>query len=114
MMLAIWVLNQGGRSQGGLQVVEKVGGPSQSKFQGGGQSGESEEAKNVGKGEEDTGLWEWQLLLVERWFNTETMGKHFVKELFEEDLQARMNKVKVQEELKWTGEETNFVETVNS
>jgi len=42
------------------------------------------------------------------------MGKHFVKELFEEDLQARMNKVKVQEEFKWTGEETNFVETVNS
>jgi len=60
-----------------------------------------------------------------------TMGKHFVKELLkkieEEDkmirslelelskskVTSRMNKTKVQEELKWTGEETNFAETVN-
>jgi len=50
------VLNQG-KSQGRLQVVEKVGGPSQSEFQGGGgESGENDEAKNGGEGEEDTGL----------------------------------------------------------
>ncbi len=27
---------------------------------------------------------------------------------------SRMNKTKVQEELKWTGEETNFAETANN
>ncbi len=37
-------------------MVEKVGGPSQSEFQGGGKSGKSDKAKNGGEGEEDTGL----------------------------------------------------------
>ncbi len=59
------------------------------------------------------------------------MGKHSVKELLktiqEKDKESRslelelskskvtsrMNKTKVQEELKWTGEETTFVETVH-
>ncbi len=34
-------------------------------------------------------------------------------ELFKLKVTSRMNKMKVQKELKWTGEETNFVETVN-
>ena len=59
------------------------------------------------------------------------MGKHSIKELLktiqEKDkeirslelelsktkVNSRMNKTKVQEELKWTGEETTFAETVN-
>ena len=60
-----------------------------------------------------------------------TMGKHFVEkllkkieekdkmirslelELSKSKATSRMNKTKVREELKWTGEETNFAETVN-
>jgi hypothetical protein len=60
-----------------------------------------------------------------------TMGKHSVKELLEKieekdkiirslelelsksKVNARMNKTKVRENLKWTGEETNFSESVN-
>ena len=60
-----------------------------------------------------------------------TMGKHSIEELLkkieEKDkmirslelelskskVSLRMNKTKVREELKWTGEETNFAETVN-
>ena len=60
-----------------------------------------------------------------------TKGKHSIKDLLKKieekgkmirslDLKlskakvtSRMNKTKVQEELKWTGEETNFAETVN-
>jgi len=60
-----------------------------------------------------------------------TMEKHYVKEFLkkieEKDIMirslelelskstvtSRMNKTKVREELKWTGEETNFAETVN-
>jgi hypothetical protein len=60
------------------------------------------------------------------------VGNHYVKELLkkikEKDkvirllelvisktkVTSRMNKTKVQEELKWTGEETNFAETVNN
>ena len=60
-----------------------------------------------------------------------TIGKHSIEKLLnkieEKDkmirllelelstskVPARMNKTKVQEELKWTGEETNFAETVN-
>ena len=60
-----------------------------------------------------------------------TMGKHSIrgllKKIEEKDkiirllelvlskskVTSRMNKTKVQEELKWTGEETNFAETVN-
>ena len=60
-----------------------------------------------------------------------TMGKHSVKELLEKieekdkiirllelelsksKVTARMNKTKVQENLKWRGEETNFSESVN-
>ncbi len=62
---------------------------------------------------------------------SDSMGRHFVKkflkkieeqdkkirtlelELSKSNLTSRMNKRKVQEELKWTGEETNFVEMVN-
>ena len=57
-MIAMQVLNQG-RSQGGLQVVNKVGEPSHSEFQGEGKSGESDKsdkAKIGGEREEDTGL----------------------------------------------------------
>ena len=61
----------------------------------------------------------------------ETKGKHSIKDLLKKikekdkmirllDLKlskakvtSRMNKTKVREELKWTGEETNFAETVN-
>ncbi len=61
----------------------------------------------------------------------ETKGKHSIKDLLKKikekdkmirslDLKlskakvtSRMNKMKVREELKWTGEETNFAETVN-
>jgi CRISPR/Cas system CSM-associated protein Csm5 (group 7 of RAMP superfamily) len=61
-----------------------------------------------------------------------TKGKHSIKDLLEKikekdkmirslDLRlanakvtSRMNKTKVQEELKWTGEETTFAETVNN
>jgi hypothetical protein len=35
-------------------------------------------------------------------------------ELSKSKVTARMNKTKVREELKWTGEETNFAETVNN
>ncbi len=59
------------------------------------------------------------------------MGKHSIKELLKKikendnkirllelelsklKVTSRMNKRKVQEELKWTGEETNFAETLN-
>ncbi len=62
---------------------------------------------------------------------SDSMGKHSIKELLKKikeqdkkirslelelsksNLTSRMNKRKVQEELKWTGEETNFAETVN-
>ncbi len=62
---------------------------------------------------------------------SDSVGKHSIKELLkkieEKDskirslelelsklkVTSRMNKTKVQEELKWTGEETNFAEMVN-
>ncbi len=89
-MIAIWVLNQG-RSQGRLQVVEKVGGPSQSEIQGGGgESGESDEAKNGGEGEEDTGLWEWQLLLDKQWFDTKSHNEEALCQVIVEEDQREV------------------------
>ncbi len=126
IVIVIRVLNQG-TSWGGLQVVEKVVGPSQSEFQGG------------PKWQKWWRCWSQELDYGSDNFSSAsdvstpkpTMRKHSIKkllkkieekdkmirslelELSKSKVILRMNKTKVWEELKWTGEETNFTKTVN-
>jgi len=132
MMIAIRVLNQG-RRQGGLQVVKKGGAQVNRSFKGGGAKvAKVTKPRTRVKGKKTLDYESDDFPSSSDDSTPEaTMGKPSIKELLkkikEKDkmirslelelskskVTSRMNKTKVREELKWTGEETNFAEMVN-
>jgi len=86
-------------------VVEKVRGPSQSKFQGGGKVVKVKKPRTGAKGKKTLDYDSDNFSSLSNDSTPKQWGspsRNCLKKT------SRMNKVKVQEELKWTGEETNF------
>jgi hypothetical protein len=142
LQIVIGVLNQQ-RSQGGLQVVNKVGGGQVNQsINGGGWSKNTKPKTGGAKGKltlhyeseeflsSDSNDSTPKAIIVKS--RSDSVGKHSIKEMLktiqERDkkiralelelsktkVNSRMSKMNVQEELNWTGEETTFVETVNN